>query len=170
MPTSSLPPMQQLLTGSCACAHIQYTSSTPPSILNNCHCTTCRKQSGAAYQTWAIFPSTSIVFTHGEPDLLSRRSSTFATRSVCSRCGATVSMRYDFSPEMVGIAAGTIDQAADSGIVPRPARHIYLREKAGWFEVPDDGAERWEGHFDGVREIIEGIVGGKDGSGSTRSK
>ncbi|PLB43222.1 hypothetical protein P170DRAFT_441677 [Aspergillus steynii IBT 23096] len=147
------------LTGSCACHHIQYTTSTLPLILNNCHCTTCRKQSGAAYQTWAIFPSSSIVFMHGEADLLVRRSSTFATRTACSRCGSSISMRYDFNPEGVGIAAGTIDSSSGSEVVPRPARHIYLKEKAGWFEVPEDGAERWEGHFDGVREVIQGILG-----------
>lgn len=150
---STTPTPKTILTGSCACQATTYTTTTPPTTLTNCHCTTCRKQSGAPYQTWAQFPLSSVRFTHGAEALRSRRASNVATRTACARCGSSVSMRYDFNPGMMGIAAGTIDQSAE---VPRPARHIYLREKAGWFEVPEDGAERWERHVDGMREAIEG--------------
>lgn len=27
--------------------------------------------------------------------------------------------------------------------LPRVKSHIFLREKASWMELPDDGAERW---------------------------
>lgn len=58
-------------------------------------------------------------------------------------------MAYDSMPGLVGVPAGTIDLGSEEG-VPRPDCHIFLGEKAGWFEVPEDGLERFEGHFMGV--------------------
>lgn len=56
-------------------------------------------------------------------------------------------MVYHDMPEVICIPAGTIDPGVDG--VLRPDCHIFLKEKAGWFEVPDDGVERFEGHFMG---------------------
>ena len=66
-------------------------------------------------------------------------------------------MAYRAFPDLLGIAAGTIDWPEDGGGgdgwgIVRPSCHIFLREKAGWFEVPVDGLERYEGHFFGVDE------------------
>ena len=58
-------------------------------------------------------------------------------------------MAYKSVPELIGIPAGTIDPGSDGGDIPRPDCHIFLGEKAGWFEVPGDGLERFEGHFMG---------------------
>lgn len=68
-------------------------------------------------------------------------------------------MVYNDAPDVIGIAAGTIDSWGESGSgsgneggrgeVPGPRAHIFLREKAGWFVVPEDGLERFEGHMPG---------------------
>ncbi|KAJ5826011.1 hypothetical protein N7474_003149 [Penicillium riverlandense] len=128
-----------MTSGSCACNYIRYVASAPPSCLVNCHCTTCRKQAGAPYQTWAMF-STNSVQWHVKPT--EWRSSNSATRSFCPRCGSTLSMVLDSSPNEVGVAAGTID---DHGQLPQPSDHIFLQDKASWFEVPEsDRAKRWD--------------------------
>ncbi|KAJ5265230.1 uncharacterized protein N7525_007437 [Penicillium rubens] len=52
-------------------------------------------------------------------------------------------MSLDRSPQDVSVAAGTLD-AAESQIT-LPSHHIFLRDKASWFEVPEsDGANRWD--------------------------
>lgn len=58
-------------------------------------------------------------------------------------------MAYKNMPELIGIPAGTIDPGSDGEEIPRPDCHIFLEEKAGWFEVPGDGLERFERHFMG---------------------
>lgn len=64
-------------------------------------------------------------------------------------------MVYNDAPDVVGIAAGTIDSggasgdASERGEVPGPRVHIFLREKAEWFVVPEDGLEKLEGHMPG---------------------
>ena len=142
-----------MTTGSCSCRHIRYTITIPPYKLVNCHCTECRKLSGAPYQTFAHFQASHIKWTTEPPT--PRSSSPAAVRSFCPRCGSSISMAYRAFPDLLGITAGTIDWPEDGGDdgygwgVVRPSCHIFLKEKAGWFGVPEDGLERYEGHFFG---------------------
>jgi hypothetical protein len=50
-------------------------------------------------------------------------------------------MSLDSEPGVIGIVAGTID---DGTVVPPPSKHIFLEEKAPWYELPEDGAGRWQ--------------------------
>lgn len=73
-------------------------------------------------------------------------------------------MAYTALPDVVAIAAGTLDSfgpttlenGSGSGLgssdgshgdIPKPGLHIFLKEKADWFEVPKDGLKRYEAHF-----------------------
>lgn len=136
-------------TGSCSCRFIRYTTSDLPSRLVNCHCVECRKQSGGPYQTWAHFPPSQVTYLADPPT--TRSSSAIAVRSFCPRCGSSLSMAYTAFPDEVAIAAGTLDSLDSSGDgpreIPKPGLHIFLKEKADWFEVPNDGLERYETHF-----------------------
>lgn len=53
-----------------------------------------------------------------------------------------MSMLLNSEPDSIGIVAGTFD---DESVVPPPSAHIFLEEKAPWYELPEDGAERWQG-------------------------
>lgn len=68
-------------------------------------------------------------------------------------------MKY-FCDETIGVAAGTIEEegSAKEGGLGKwgVTEHIFLTEKAGWFDVPDDGAKRWEGFSEGFKEKLEG--------------
>ncbi|OJD19645.1 hypothetical protein AJ78_00377 [Emergomyces pasteurianus Ep9510] len=177
-----------LLKGSCLCSKTAFTSSKFPLRLTHCHCIPCRKLSGGAFTTWADFPSSAISWAHttaaaaatttnnnnynsggstteptkstdGKPTL--RRSSKIATRGFCESCGSTVSMQYDIEPEVVGLAAGLIDD--DFGNVGEvlkmiPQKHIFLKEKAEWFEI-DRRAEgevaEWEGFSEDWERKVE---------------
>ncbi|KAJ5562797.1 hypothetical protein N7461_001558 [Penicillium sp. DV-2018c] len=137
-----------MASGSCACQYIRYTTSKPPTCVVNCHCTTCRKQAGAPYQSWAFFASDDIRWNVKPTE---RRATDAATRSFCPRCGSTLSMTLDRDLKSIGIAAGTLDDGLTP--IPLPSHHIFLSEKASWYELPeDDGAQRWDmwGEYDKV--------------------
>jgi hypothetical protein len=59
----------------------------------------------------------------------------------CSRCGARMTMRYCHQLDELSIAANTVDKSMKP--LPRPETHVFLREKAAWFELPDDGIKRY---------------------------
>ena len=52
-------------------------------------------------------------------------------------------MQYYMKPERVGITYGTIDEC--NGKLDPPVEHIFLKEKAPWFTLPDDGLPRHDG-------------------------
>ena len=131
----------KMVSGSCACRYIRYTTTIPPDTLVNCHCVECRKQSGAPYQAWIFFPADAITWAVKPTEW---RSSDTAARSFCPRCGSTMTMYLDKDLPSTGVAVGTLDDDGKTG-VPRPAAHIFLKEKASWFDLPDDEAKRFQG-------------------------
>ena len=129
-----------MASGSCACNYISYTASTPPTCLVNCHCTTCRRQAGAPYQTWAFFATDDVRWCISPTE---RQATPAATRTFCPKCGSTLSMLLHRDPKSIGIAAGTLDEEKTQ--IPLPSHHIFLSEKASWFELPEgDGAKKWD--------------------------
>lgn len=53
-------------------------------------------------------------------------------------------MIYDHKKEHVSIAAGTIDEGTVKGELPKTDHHIFLEEKAGWYDLPDDETGRYK--------------------------
>jgi hypothetical protein len=51
-------------------------------------------------------------------------------------------MILDRDPTKTDVAAGTLDEV--KGGIPLPSHHIFLQERAPWYEVPEDGAKRWD--------------------------
>jgi len=52
-------------------------------------------------------------------------------------------MVYDHQKESISIAAGTIDEGSVKGKLPKTGHHIFLEEKAGWYDLPDDETGRY---------------------------
>ena len=135
-----------LFRGSCACQRVKLTCTSPPTYLCNCHCVTCRKMAGAPYCTFASFPERAVTWI-GKFEIY--RKSDVASRAFCQKCSSFLFMQYnhessaaDSSSPEIGICAGLIDQGQET--LPKPRNHIFLREKAPWFVVPDDGAQRFQ--------------------------
>ena len=61
-------------------------------------------------------------------------------------------MMYKFQSERVYLTAGSIGEKSVKGVLVKPMEHIFLGEKAAWFEVPDDGLRRHEG-FPGAEKF-----------------
>ncbi|KAJ5177030.1 uncharacterized protein N7482_002907 [Penicillium canariense] len=129
-----------MASGSCACRYIRYTTTIPPTQLVHCHCVECRKQAGAPYISWVDFPTDSITWTV-EPTAW--RASNVASRTFCPRCGSTMTMTFDNDPSSTAVAAGTLDAESEQ-LVPMPGKHIFFKEKAAWYVVPDDGAKKYD--------------------------
>ena len=66
-------------------------------------------------------------------------------------------MCYDADADFVGLTMGTTD---DESIARLPEdkrklvpRHIYISEKAEWFQIPDDGGTREE-TMSGIERLL----------------
>ncbi len=130
-----------MIRGGCACGRIQYTSTAIPDDMSNCHCQTCRKLGGGPFLTFASVPTMSIHWLNNPPDLW-KRSNT-AERGFCSKCGSTLSMQYYCQMDRFSLTASSIEESKLP--LRRASEHIFVKEKAALFDVPDDGAERFQG-------------------------
>ena len=112
--------------GSCACGAVTYEAEIKPTV-TKCHCSICRKTSGASYMDFVIAPIDNFVYTSGE-DKLSRYESTPGNfRPFCSVCGA----HMPSSHESMGIAfipAGTLD--TDEDLVE--TTHMFVGSRVKW--------------------------------------
>src|SRR5215510_16570254 len=50
--------MPKKYTGRCACGQVTYGFDTEPALTANCHCTDCKRASGAEMTTWVVVPDT----------------------------------------------------------------------------------------------------------------
>ncbi len=115
-----------MLTGGCFCRFVRYRVDASTFDEANCHCTMCRRTSGAAFVTWFTVPRESFTFTSGEPTSFS--SSEQATRSFCPRCGTPLTFSSRGAPGEIDVTAGSLDEP--SAVAPKA--DIYTGTKVEW--------------------------------------
>lgn len=125
------------VTGGYFCGALRYRIDQVDQIAN-CHCSMCRRHSGAAFLTYAAFPRDKVVFTAEVPKLY--RSSPEAARGHCPICGSPLTFTFDADPDTLWIAVGSL---ADAGQLA-PREHWYVADKLPWVTL-DDGLKQWPG-------------------------
>ncbi|MDA0821756.1 MAG: GFA family protein [Proteobacteria bacterium] len=121
------------LTGSCLCGGVKYALQGLPMMLENCHCSMCRKAHGGPYTTFAKVLKSDFAFTAGESLVDHYQSSADVKRSFCKTCGAKFTFDWAQAPKHLWLAIGTLDDDLDM----QPAFHIFVASKAPWFEIHD---------------------------------
>ena len=118
--------------GGCLCGAVRYRSTAGPIRAVNCHCSICRRFSGAAFMTFVHFPKSAFAWERGQPTRY--RSSAEAERGFCARCGSTLTMHEAVLPDRVQVALGSLDRPQDV----RPDDHIWTESQLPWLEIVDD--------------------------------
>lgn len=122
-----------MLNGGCFCGAIRYETAGTPFHQTNCHCSICRRTTGAPVIAWVNTPRSSFRVTAGAPRFMS--SSAEFERAFCAACG-TLMFTRSLDParwELVSVHHGTIDRAAEI----QPAVHICWSDRLPWFDVRD---------------------------------
>ena len=133
-----------MLRGSCLCGAVSYQVSGPFAEIGHCHCSMCRKSSGAAFVTWGLFDPGQFRWTSGESGLRAYDSSPGRQRLSCAGCGSLLAGAHEGA---VGeVALGSLDD--DPGA--RPTVHIFVGSRACWHDITDDlpRFERWPPGFE----------------------
>lgn len=118
--------------GGCFCGKVRYQASGDALHVVHCHCTMCRRTSGAPFVTWATYPAHEVSFTEGRPTEFA--SSARALRGFCAHCGSPLTFRETDRPEEIDLTVGTMDDAEAFA----PGRHIWTSSKLGWIHIDDD--------------------------------
>ncbi len=113
-------------SGRCLCGAITFECDAEPAISINCHCSDCRKLTGAAYATLLFVPRDELQVS-GETKTYqhsSDRGSTM-TKHFCPTCGSQLFSENSAREGMIGLRAGNIEQ---SDLV-EPKRNIFVDSK-----------------------------------------
>jgi hypothetical protein len=122
------------VAGSCLCNAVAFAATELPRNVLHCHCSLCRKESGAAFASTLSVPRSAFRWLRGRERV--RRFAAPAPRGraahFCADCGSPVA-GDDAGPLLVALPAGAID----TPLPQLPAAHAYVGSKAPWYEIRD---------------------------------
>ena len=122
-----------MIRGSCLCKRVRFEIRGEFGPTSHCHCSMCRKATGAAFGTYAEVKIENLKIVSGAEVIMRYRSSPGVERTFCARCGSTLQFVSEKNPGKVEVALGTLDD--DPGI--RVPHHIHVASKAPWVEITD---------------------------------
>ena len=118
------------IAGGCLCGLLRYAANTEPVFSAVCHCKTCQKQSGTAFN---------IVIAVPQPAVSIQGSLTAGRQSVCPDCGSTVVIEPAALPGTTIIPAGTLDDTSWL----KPTMEIYCDDAQSWVQLGGGGMQRF---------------------------
>ena len=123
---------RRMLTGRCLCGAVEYRVADEFLYAAHCHCSDCRRATGAAFKSFAGIERRKLQLARDEGALL-----VYGDESAGDvRCGTCGSFLYSVVREgtFVHVALGSLVDAPSI----RPTEHIFVRSKAPWFTITDD--------------------------------
>lgn len=129
------------LIGGCNCGSVRYEIEGLPLAVAACHCTNCRKQSGAAFSVNVIVRASTMTVKGALAQFLDHDTESGApvSREFCAGCGSPIRSVPTASPKLIAVKAGTLDAPGDFA----PAMHIWTRSALQWVAIPE-GVPRFE--------------------------
>lgn len=117
------------LAGGCHCGAIRYEVEGEALTHALCHCSDCRRHSGAPMVGWAMYPADAVRVTQGTAKVY--ESSPLGRRQFCADCGTGLFYsNAAMLPGLIDIQSATFDEP---GVVP-PRLHVQVAERIGWME------------------------------------
>ena len=122
----------QVLNGKCECGAVRFEVADAFEYALNCHCANCRAATGSAFKPVAGIRRERLELTAGADKLLVVGDDA-ENHTRCAACG---SLLYSVVREgaYVHVALGSLTDAPSV----RPTKHIWVSEKAPWFEITDE--------------------------------
>src|SRR4051812_42402432 len=99
------------MRGRCLCGAVRFEAEPRTSEAHACHCETCRRWTGSALVCVSVLPEN--IRFEGAESIRTYRSSDWAERAWCDRCGTTLYYRLtidDFGPRTYEMALGLFDE------------------------------------------------------------
>ncbi len=120
-------------TGGCMCGAVRYEASGAPASSMYCHCTSCRKHTGAPVVMLVGYKRDQVTFSGDARKIY--QSSPGVGRGFCDQCGTPLTWEGDGGElgPLVEVTISTLDNPDDFP----PQGHIHHAEKLSWFETSD---------------------------------
>ncbi|MFC3153318.1 GFA family protein [Litoribrevibacter euphylliae] len=127
-----------MIQGSCLCGSIKYEISGEVGGIVHCHCPTCRKAHASAFSSVVAVQDEDFTLLDGDT-LKFYESSPGKQRFFCSNCGSQIYAKREGTPHIV-LRLGCLD----SDINAQEKEHIWVSQKASWYDIDSDLPKRNE--------------------------
>lgn len=125
-----------MIGGSCLCGGVRFEIEGRVSPIGQCHCSLCRKVSGAASNATLLTAKRSFRWVSGQDMIEIFTKKTDWTTSFCRVCGCPVP-ELRANGKLYAVPAGSLDD--DPGT--RVEQHIYVGSKAAWDEIAGEARQ-----------------------------
>ena len=119
------------ITGRCYCGAVTIRGAAPQTVAY-CHCSDCRRVTGAPVAAFAAFAEGDLEIAPDEGRVV--EVSPGVRRTFCGACGSPLTGRYDYLPGQVYVALGLLDQAGELA----PGVHAHAESRLAWLHIEDD--------------------------------
>jgi hypothetical protein len=120
-----------MAAASCYCGDVRASFDPVHAFALHCHCSQCRRLSGAAFTTWLNVSRAGFRLEAGEGSLTAFSVTSNATRYFCKHCGAHVYSTDIRDAAIVGLPLGIV--TGDYPSVPKT--HYYFDSGVPWCDV-----------------------------------
>lgn len=117
-------------TGCCLCGQVRWRATAEPLNVRVCHCSLCRKATGAPFFARAVF-ALEVFEATGETTCWP--TSPRIDRRSCARCGTPMFSAPKDAPARIGVGLATFDAPN----APTPNCHIWVSAKLPWVVIAD---------------------------------
>jgi hypothetical protein len=115
----------------CYCGAVRASLDLSEAGALHCHCSQCRRLSGAAFSTWLNLPRAGLRVDTGNDDLTAFAVTANTTRYFCRHCGTHVYSTDSREAEIVGVPFGIVTGEN----LPQPDTHYYFDSGVPWCDV-----------------------------------
>lgn len=122
--------MSEPHTGGCRCGAVRFEAAAEPVHISFCHCSDCRRASGAPVSAFVGFGNDAVTLT-GET--LKAFENGPVTRRFCGTCGSPITYEDSRVEGVVYFMLGAMDAPAHY----KPTVHAYVREQLPFVHMPD---------------------------------
>ncbi|WP_269930107.1 GFA family protein [Aminobacter sp. HY435] len=126
--------MSMQYEGGCMCGAVRYVAVGAPVNERICHCHSCQKAIGAAFNARLMFRAEAVSLSG---PFKTANSSPNVQRGFCPECGTTVFSGRE-SAGVLAVTSGSLDDPEQF----RPTMHIWISSRQPWLKL-DDGLPRF---------------------------
>lgn len=117
----------------CLCGAVALTLPDQFDYMGNCHCSECRKFSGADYASVGGLDGDKVTIAKGAEAIGRYQKSDETSLAFCRHCGSSL-FSQKRSTGKINLRLGILDEAPSQ----KPALHIFVGSKAPWHQIGDD--------------------------------